>query len=141
MNDLSYNPSLNDQTLGYQDGSSSQNFFPATLVLEFWKRRKFRLHYEWDLVEYDEDDNLIRPEYEKAADQRKINKYTLQEEPGVSKKKRYRNTIISYTAMLFWVSACDRNTVSTSTYPSSGFSGQILLSLWVWSDHSKLFAD
>lgn len=79
------------------------------MFLEFWKRRQFQLHYEWDLVEYDEDDNMIRPEYEKAADRRKINKYTLEEEPAISKKKRYRKSLVSYSALLFWVRFFVRN--------------------------------
>uniref|UniRef100_A0A8B9Q295 Anoctamin n=1 Tax=Apteryx owenii TaxID=8824 RepID=A0A8B9Q295_APTOW len=39
-------------------------FWIVTLFLEFWKRRQAELEYEWDTVEYLEQEEQIRPEYE-----------------------------------------------------------------------------
>lgn len=39
-------------------------FWVVTLFLEFWKRRQAELEYEWDTVEYLEQEEQVRPEYE-----------------------------------------------------------------------------
>lgn len=39
-------------------------FWIVTLFLEFWKRRQAELEYEWDTVEYLEQEEQVRPEYE-----------------------------------------------------------------------------
>lgn len=39
-------------------------FWTVTLFLEFWKRRQAELEYEWDTVEYLEQEEQVRPEYE-----------------------------------------------------------------------------
>lgn len=39
-------------------------FRTVTLFLEFWKRRQAELEYEWDTVEYLEQEEQVRPEYE-----------------------------------------------------------------------------
>ncbi|KAF4802555.1 Anoctamin-6 [Turdus rufiventris] len=36
----------------------------VTFFLEFWKRRQAELEYEWDTVEYLEQEEQVRPEYE-----------------------------------------------------------------------------
>ena len=55
--------------------------FSATMFLEFWKRRQFELNYEWDLVDYDEDRDLVRPEYAAAVPREKLNPVTMKMEP------------------------------------------------------------
>ena len=37
---------------------------PVTLFLEFWKRYQAELEYEWDTVEFLEQEQPPRPEYE-----------------------------------------------------------------------------
>lgn len=37
---------------------------PVTLFLEFWKRYQAELEYEWDTVEFLEQEEPPRPEYE-----------------------------------------------------------------------------
>lgn len=53
-------------------------FFTVTLFLEFWKRRQARLEYEWDLVDFEEEQQQLqlRPEYETKCTNRKLNRIT-----------------------------------------------------------------
>ncbi len=50
----------------------------VTLFLEFWKRRQARLEYEWDLVDFEEEQQQlqIRPEFEIRCNNRRLNKIT-----------------------------------------------------------------
>ena len=36
----------------------------AVFFLEFWKRQQFYLQYEWDVLEYEVVDEMVRPEFE-----------------------------------------------------------------------------
>uniref|UniRef100_A0A668A6X0 Anoctamin n=1 Tax=Myripristis murdjan TaxID=586833 RepID=A0A668A6X0_9TELE len=50
----------------------------VTLFLEFWKRRQARLEYEWDLVDFEEEQQQLqlRPEYETKCTNRRLNRIT-----------------------------------------------------------------
>ncbi|KAH0620835.1 hypothetical protein JD844_021649, partial [Phrynosoma platyrhinos] len=50
----------------------------VTLFLEFWKRRQARLEYEWDLVDFEEEQQQLqlRPEYEAKCTQKRKNPVT-----------------------------------------------------------------
>ncbi|KAM6926307.1 anoctamin-5 isoform 3-T3 [Lycodopsis pacificus] len=54
----------------------------VTLFLEFWKRRQARLEYEWDLVDFEEEQQQLqlRPEYESKCTNRKLNRITQETE-------------------------------------------------------------
>ncbi|XP_050929263.1 anoctamin-5 isoform X1 [Lates calcarifer] len=54
----------------------------VTLFLEFWKRRQARLEYEWDLVDFEEEQQQLqlRPEYETKCTNRKLNRITQEPE-------------------------------------------------------------
>ncbi|XP_026166831.1 anoctamin-5 isoform X3 [Mastacembelus armatus] len=54
----------------------------VTLFLEFWKRRQARLEYEWDLVDFEEEQQQLqlRPEYETKCTNRKMNRITQEPE-------------------------------------------------------------
>ncbi|XP_056273223.1 anoctamin-5 isoform X3 [Pseudoliparis swirei] len=54
----------------------------VTLFLEFWKRRQARLEYEWDLVDFEEEQQQLqlRPEYETKCTNRKLNRITQETE-------------------------------------------------------------
>ncbi|KAM4572666.1 anoctamin-5 isoform 3-T3 [Odontesthes bonariensis] len=54
----------------------------VTLFLEFWKRRQARLEYEWDLVDFEEEQQQLqlRPEYEAKCTNRKLNRITQETE-------------------------------------------------------------
>lgn len=50
----------------------------VTLFLELWKRRQARLEYEWDLVDFEEEQQQlqIRPEFELKCTRRRPNRVT-----------------------------------------------------------------
>lgn len=73
------------------------------MFLEFWKRRQFHLAYEWDLVDYDEDSDLVRPEYEAQVTRERLNPVTQQMEPYLGMKQRYSRTALSLVTVIFWV--------------------------------------
>ncbi|KAB5565639.1 hypothetical protein PHYPO_G00243890 [Pangasianodon hypophthalmus] len=54
----------------------------VTLFLEFWKRRQARLEYEWDLVDFEEEQQQLqlRPEYETKCTSRRLNRVTQEME-------------------------------------------------------------
>ncbi|KAM3870564.1 anoctamin-5 [Diretmus argenteus] len=54
----------------------------VTLFLEFWKRRQARLEYEWDLVDFEEEQQQLqlRPEYETKCTNRRLNRITQEME-------------------------------------------------------------
>ena len=79
-------------------------FFLATLFLEFWKRRQFELSYEWDLVDYDEERDLVRPEYEAQVDRERFNPATGRRETMMAPGERARRTGFSIVNVIFWVS-------------------------------------
>lgn len=51
-------------------------FRPVTLFLEFWKRRQAELEYEWDTVEFLEQEEQVRPEYEARCHHIVVNEIT-----------------------------------------------------------------
>lgn len=53
-------------------------YYAVTLFLELWKRRQARLEYEWDLVDFEEEQQQLqlRPEYETKCTNRKMNRIT-----------------------------------------------------------------
>uniref|UniRef100_A0A8C6P2S0 Anoctamin n=1 Tax=Nothobranchius furzeri TaxID=105023 RepID=A0A8C6P2S0_NOTFU len=71
----------------------------VTLFLEFWKRRQARLEYEWDLVDFEEEQQQlqIRPEFEIKCTNRRLNKITQ----VPFKCARYS---LSAATVLFWIS-------------------------------------
>uniref|UniRef100_A0A7N8XXC6 Anoctamin n=1 Tax=Mastacembelus armatus TaxID=205130 RepID=A0A7N8XXC6_9TELE len=75
----------------------------VTLFLEFWKRRQARLEYEWDLVDFEEEQQQLqlRPEYETKCTNRKMNRITQPYLPITSKCARI---CLSGATVLFWIS-------------------------------------
>uniref|UniRef100_A0A8C4QQK4 Anoctamin n=1 Tax=Eptatretus burgeri TaxID=7764 RepID=A0A8C4QQK4_EPTBU len=57
----------------------------ATVFLEFWKRRRAELVYEWDLLDIEEEEEIIRPQFEaKYSKSERINPITGKPEPHQS---------------------------------------------------------
>ncbi|KAK2100640.1 Anoctamin-5 [Saguinus oedipus] len=67
-----------------------------TLFLEFWKQRQARLEYEWDLVDFEEEQQQLqlRPEFEAMCKHRKLN--------AVTKKKNMSLVIASMVAVIVY---------------------------------------
>uniref|UniRef100_A0A8C6P2K8 Anoctamin n=1 Tax=Nothobranchius furzeri TaxID=105023 RepID=A0A8C6P2K8_NOTFU len=78
----------------------------VTLFLEFWKRRQARLEYEWDLVDFEEEQQQlqIRPEFEIKCTNRRLNKITQEMEPYLTIHSRCARYSLSAATVLFWIS-------------------------------------
>ena len=57
--------------------------FAATSFIEFWKRRQAVIAWEWDLTNF-EDEEQTRPEYETNVKTTRINPVTRKHEPYLS---------------------------------------------------------
>uniref|UniRef100_A0A3Q1G1B2 Anoctamin n=1 Tax=Acanthochromis polyacanthus TaxID=80966 RepID=A0A3Q1G1B2_9TELE len=78
----------------------------VTLFLEFWKRRQARLEYEWDLVDFEEEQQQlqIRPEFEIRCTNRRLNRITQEMEPYLPVTSKCARFSLSAAAVIFWIS-------------------------------------
>uniref|UniRef100_A0A3Q1F470 Anoctamin n=1 Tax=Acanthochromis polyacanthus TaxID=80966 RepID=A0A3Q1F470_9TELE len=78
----------------------------VTLFLEFWKRRQARLEYEWDLVDFEEEQQQLqlRPEYETKCTNRKMNRITQEMEPYLPITSKCARSCLSGATVLLWIS-------------------------------------
>ncbi|XP_030221370.1 anoctamin-5 isoform X1 [Gadus morhua] len=78
----------------------------VTLFLEFWKRRQARLEYEWDLVDFEEEQQQLqlRPEYETKCTNKRLNHITQEMEPYLPVTSKCARTCLSGATVLFWIS-------------------------------------
>ncbi|XP_051739999.1 anoctamin-5 isoform X1 [Ctenopharyngodon idella] len=77
----------------------------VTLFLEFWKRRQARLEYEWDLVDFEEEQQQLqlRPEYEIKCTSRRVNPITQESEPYLPVTSKCARSMLSGATVLFWI--------------------------------------
>uniref|UniRef100_A0A7N6C359 Anoctamin n=1 Tax=Anabas testudineus TaxID=64144 RepID=A0A7N6C359_ANATE len=77
----------------------------VTLFLELWKRRQARLEYEWDLVDFEEEQQQlqIRPEFEIKCTNRRLNKITQEMEPYLPITTKCARYCLSAATVIFWV--------------------------------------
>ncbi|XP_416045.3 anoctamin-6 isoform X1 [Gallus gallus] len=94
----------------------------VTLFLEFWKRRQAELEYEWDTVEYLEQEEQIRPEYEAQCTHVVVNEITQQEEhvPYTACGKCVRITLCT-SAVFFWIFLIIASVIGIIVYRLSVF--------------------
>ncbi|XP_072722147.1 anoctamin-5 isoform X6 [Ciconia boyciana] len=90
----------------------------VTLFLEFWKRRQAKLKYEWDLVDFEEEQQQLqlRPEYEAKCTQKKKNPVTQEMEPYLPLTSQAVRFCISGTTVLFWVSLIIASMIAVIVY-------------------------
>ncbi|KAM7023139.1 anoctamin-6 isoform 2-T2 [Passerculus sandwichensis] len=94
----------------------------VTFFLEFWKRRQAELEYEWDTVEYLEQEEQVRPEYEARCTHIVMNEITQQEEhvPYTACGKCVRMTFCT-SAIFFWILLIIASVVGIIVYRLSVF--------------------
>ncbi|NWW06800.1 ANO6 protein, partial [Oreocharis arfaki] len=94
----------------------------VTFFLEFWKRRQAELEYEWDTVEYLEQEEQVRPEYEARCTHTVVNEITQQEEhvPYTACGKCVRMTFCT-SAIFFWILLIIASVVGIIVYRLSVF--------------------
>ena len=79
--------------------------FWATTFLELWKRKQAVICWEWDLTNFEEEEQM-RPEFESTVKTTRINPVTQKPEPympGLVKLKRvvFTNTFVVFMVRLF----------------------------------------
>ncbi|XP_027708338.1 anoctamin-5 isoform X2 [Vombatus ursinus] len=90
----------------------------VTLFLELWKRRQARLEYEWDLVDFEEEQQQLqlRPEYEAKCTQKKKNPVTQELEPYLPLTSQALRFCFSGATVLFWISLIIASMIAVIVY-------------------------
>ncbi|XP_053576348.1 anoctamin-5 isoform X3 [Bombina bombina] len=92
----------------------------VTLFLEFWKRRQARLEYEWDLVDFEEEQQQLqlRPEYEAKCTKRKKNPVTQEIELVVKRSKvnLLSKLFLCWMSIVFWISLIIASMIAVIVY-------------------------
>ncbi|XP_051547999.1 anoctamin-5 [Myxocyprinus asiaticus] len=90
----------------------------VTLFLEFWKRRQARLEYEWDLVDFEEEQQQLqlRPEYETKCTSRRLNRVTQEMEPYLPATSKCARSLLSGATVLFWISLIIASIIGVIAY-------------------------
>ncbi|XP_060742228.1 anoctamin-5 isoform X1 [Tachysurus vachellii] len=90
----------------------------VTLFLEFWKRRQARLEYEWDLVDFEEEQQRLqlRPEYETKCTSRRVNRVTQEMEPYFPVTSKCARNCLSGATVLFWISLIIASIIGVIAY-------------------------
>nr|XP_054098154.1 anoctamin-5 isoform X5 [Callithrix jacchus] len=95
----------------------------VTLFLEFWKQRQARLEYEWDLVDFEEEQQQLqlRPEFEAMCKHRKLNAVTKEMEPYMPLYTRIPWYFFSGATVTLWMSLVIASMVAVIVYRLSVF--------------------
>ncbi|KAB1272542.1 Anoctamin-5 [Camelus dromedarius] len=95
----------------------------VTLFLEFWKQRQARLEYEWDLVDFEEEQQQLqlRPEFEAMCTHRKMNTVTKEMEPHMPLCNRIPWYFLSGATVTLWMSLVIACMVAVIVYRLSVF--------------------
>uniref|UniRef100_A0A8D0SWR6 Anoctamin n=1 Tax=Sus scrofa TaxID=9823 RepID=A0A8D0SWR6_PIG len=95
----------------------------VTLFLEFWKQRQARLEYEWDLVDFEEEQQQLqlRPEFEAMCTHRKMNPVTKEMEPYLPLCNSIPWYFLSGATVTLWMSLVVACMVAMIVYRLSVF--------------------
>ncbi|XP_076970346.1 anoctamin-5 isoform X2 [Tamandua tetradactyla] len=90
----------------------------VTLFLEFWKQRQAKLEYEWDMVDFEEEQQQLqlRPEFEAMCKHRKMNEVTKEMEPFMPLYNRIPWYVFSGATVTFWMSLVIASMVAVIVY-------------------------
>ncbi|XP_032361622.1 anoctamin-4 isoform X3 [Etheostoma spectabile] len=74
----------------------------ATVFLEFWKRRRAVLAYDWDLIDWEEEEDEIRPQFEaKYSKKERMNPISGKPEPYQDFTDKYSRLVVSASGIFF----------------------------------------
>ena len=82
--------------------SKPTRFFPATAFIEFWKRRQAVIAWEWDLTNFEEEEQT-RPEFEASVKTTRINPVTKKPEPYLPTWNKCYRVTATWSVVLFMV--------------------------------------
>ncbi|XP_075867523.1 anoctamin-4-like [Nelusetta ayraudi] len=76
----------------------------ATVFLEFWKRRRAVLAYDWDLVDWEDEEDELRPQFEaKYSKKERINPISGKPEPYQDFTDKYSRLVVSASGIFFMI--------------------------------------
>ncbi|KAM6094179.1 anoctamin-6 isoform 2-T2 [Chlamydotis macqueenii] len=93
----------------------------VTLFLEFWKRRQAELEYEWDTVEYLEQEEQVRPEYEARCTHVVMNEITQEEHVPYTACGKCIRMAFCTSAVIFWILLIIASVIGIIVYRLSVF--------------------
>lgn len=94
----------------------------VTLFLEFWKRYQAQLEYEWDTVEFLEQEEPPRPEYEAKCIYERKNPVTgIKEKVPYTKCGRCIRVSLGIGTVLFWILLIVASVVAITVYRLAAF--------------------
>ncbi|MED6295178.1 Anoctamin-4, partial [Characodon lateralis] len=75
-----------------------------TVFLEFWKRRRAVLAYDWDLIDWEEEEDEIRPQFEaKYSKKERMNPISGKPEPYQAFTDKYSRLLVSSSGIFFMI--------------------------------------
>ncbi|XP_072905824.1 anoctamin-3 [Hemitrygon akajei] len=76
----------------------------ATVFLEFWKRRRAVLTYNWDLIDWEEEEEELRPQFEaKYSKKERVNPITGKPEPFQPFIDKLSRLLVSVSGIFFMI--------------------------------------
>uniref|UniRef100_A0A8C6K8E1 Anoctamin n=1 Tax=Nothobranchius furzeri TaxID=105023 RepID=A0A8C6K8E1_NOTFU len=76
----------------------------ATVFLEFWKRRRAVLAYDWDLIDWEEEEVKLRPQFEaKYSKKERMNPISGKPEPYQAFTDKYSRLLVSASGIFFMI--------------------------------------
>ncbi|XP_062318538.1 anoctamin-3 isoform X1 [Osmerus eperlanus] len=77
----------------------------ATVFLEFWKRRRAELTYDWDLIDWEEEEEELRPQFEaKYSGVERVNPVSGKPEPFQPFTDKLSRLMVSVSGIFFMIS-------------------------------------
>ncbi|XP_013869043.1 anoctamin-3 isoform X3 [Austrofundulus limnaeus] len=77
----------------------------ATVFLEFWKRRRAELTYDWDLIDWEEEEEELRPQFEaKYSRMERVNPISGKPEPFQPFSDKLSRLMVSVSGIFFMIS-------------------------------------
>ncbi|KAK2496369.1 hypothetical protein MC885_016995, partial [Smutsia gigantea] len=77
----------------------------ATVFLEFWKRRRSTLTYTWDLIEWEEEEETLRPQFEaKYYKMERVDPISGKPEPHQPSSDKVTRLLVSISGIFFMIS-------------------------------------
>uniref|UniRef100_A0A8C6UPR1 Anoctamin n=1 Tax=Neogobius melanostomus TaxID=47308 RepID=A0A8C6UPR1_9GOBI len=76
----------------------------ATVFLEFWKRRRAELTYDWDLIDWEEEEEELRPQFEaKYSQVERVNPISGKPEPFQPFPDKVSRLMLSVSGIFFMI--------------------------------------